>query len=96
MERQKWVVVTRHYRGWEGTEFNIGFEGSQALPVCPYGVSFDTIRDLSCCCWTPEGTRLQVVREDALTGARDEFNTEDGRQNECKQILLWKSERRKN
>jgi hypothetical protein len=27
----------RHYRGWEGTEFNIGFEGSQALPVCPSG-----------------------------------------------------------
>jgi hypothetical protein len=28
----------RHYKGvGEGTEFNIGFEGSQALPVCPSG-----------------------------------------------------------
>jgi hypothetical protein len=26
----------RHY-GWGGTEFIIGFEGSQALPVCPSG-----------------------------------------------------------
>jgi hypothetical protein len=25
----------RYYRGWEGTVFNIGFEGSQALPFCP-------------------------------------------------------------
>jgi hypothetical protein len=24
----------RHY-GWGGTEYIIGFEGSQALPVCP-------------------------------------------------------------
>jgi hypothetical protein len=26
----------RHY-GWGGTEYIIGFEGSQALPVCPSG-----------------------------------------------------------
>jgi hypothetical protein len=26
----------RHY-GWGGTEFILGFEGSQALPVCPSG-----------------------------------------------------------
>jgi hypothetical protein len=26
----------RHY-GWGGTVFIIGFEGSQALPVCPSG-----------------------------------------------------------
>jgi hypothetical protein len=25
----------KHYRGWEGKEFIIGFEGPQALPVCP-------------------------------------------------------------
>jgi hypothetical protein len=23
--------------GWRGTEYIIGFEGSQALPVCPSG-----------------------------------------------------------
>jgi hypothetical protein len=29
-------MVVRDIRGgWEGKEFNIGFEGSQALPVCP-------------------------------------------------------------
>jgi hypothetical protein len=27
----------RYYRGWEGKEFNIGFEGSPALPICPFG-----------------------------------------------------------
>jgi hypothetical protein len=27
----------RHYRGWEGKEFNIDFEGSQALPLGPSG-----------------------------------------------------------
>jgi hypothetical protein len=27
----------RDYRGWEGKEFNIGFEGSQALPIYPFG-----------------------------------------------------------
>jgi hypothetical protein len=31
---EKWAVV-RDTTG--GTEFNIGFEGSQALPVCPSG-----------------------------------------------------------
>jgi hypothetical protein len=27
----------RHYRGWEEEKFNIRFEGSQALSVCPSG-----------------------------------------------------------
>jgi hypothetical protein len=27
----------RHYNGWEGQEFIIGFEGSQALLVRPSG-----------------------------------------------------------
>jgi hypothetical protein len=31
-EREKWVVVRE-----TTTEFIIGSEGSQALPVCPYG-----------------------------------------------------------
>jgi hypothetical protein len=34
-KREKWVVV-RETTG-EGTEYIIGFEGSQALPVCPSG-----------------------------------------------------------
>jgi hypothetical protein len=34
-EREKWVVM-RDTTGW-GTEFIIGFEGFQALPVCPSG-----------------------------------------------------------
>jgi hypothetical protein len=33
---ETWVVV-RDTTGMGGTEFNIGFEGSQALPVCPSG-----------------------------------------------------------
>jgi hypothetical protein len=35
MKREKWVVVGDTTGG--GTEFIIGFEGSQALPVCPSG-----------------------------------------------------------
>jgi hypothetical protein len=35
-EREKCVVVRDTTRGG-GTEFTIGFEGSQALPVCPSG-----------------------------------------------------------
>jgi hypothetical protein len=35
MKREKWVVVRDTAGGWEGTEFNIGFEGSQALLVFP-------------------------------------------------------------
>jgi hypothetical protein len=35
MKREKWVVV-RDTTG-EGTEFIIGFDGSQALPICPSG-----------------------------------------------------------
>jgi hypothetical protein len=36
MKREKWAVVRDTTGGGEeGTEFNIGFEGSQALPVCP-------------------------------------------------------------
>jgi hypothetical protein len=27
----------RHYRSWDVKAFNFGFEGSQALPVCPSG-----------------------------------------------------------
>jgi hypothetical protein len=34
-EREKWMVVRDTTRGWEETELNIGFEGSQALPICP-------------------------------------------------------------
>jgi hypothetical protein len=37
MKRDKWVVVRDTTRGWEGTEFNVGFEGSQAMSVCPSG-----------------------------------------------------------
>jgi hypothetical protein len=36
-EREKWVVVRDITGGWEGTEFNIGFEGSEAFPICPSG-----------------------------------------------------------
>jgi hypothetical protein len=35
MKREKWVVVKDTTGG--GREFIIGFEGSQALPVCPSG-----------------------------------------------------------
>jgi hypothetical protein len=36
MKREKSVAVKDTTgRGWEGKEFNIGFEGSQALLVCP-------------------------------------------------------------
>jgi hypothetical protein len=34
-EREKKWVILRDTT--EGTQFIIGFEGSQALPVCPYG-----------------------------------------------------------
>jgi hypothetical protein len=34
-KREKWVVVRDTTGG--GTEFIIGIEGSQALPVCPSG-----------------------------------------------------------
>jgi hypothetical protein len=34
-KREKWVVVRDTTGG--GTEYIIGFEGSQALPVCPSG-----------------------------------------------------------
>jgi hypothetical protein len=30
-------------QGWEGKEFNIGFEGSQALPVCPSGFTWTAL-----------------------------------------------------
>jgi hypothetical protein len=33
MKREKWVVVRDTTGG--GKEFIIGFEGSQALPICP-------------------------------------------------------------
>jgi hypothetical protein len=35
-KREKWVVV-RDTTGGGKTEYIIGFEGSQALPVCPSG-----------------------------------------------------------
>jgi hypothetical protein len=35
-EREKRVLVN-DTTGWEEKEFNISFEGSQALPVCPSG-----------------------------------------------------------
>jgi hypothetical protein len=34
-DREKWVVVRDITGGWEGKEFIMGSEGSQALPVCP-------------------------------------------------------------
>jgi hypothetical protein len=36
-KREKWVVVRDTTGGAGGTEYIIGFEGSQALPVCPSG-----------------------------------------------------------
>jgi hypothetical protein len=36
-EKERFGGSERHYRRWEGKEFNIGFEGSQALFVCPSG-----------------------------------------------------------
>jgi hypothetical protein len=35
-ERKKWVVV-KYITGGREQNVNIGFEGSQALPVCPSG-----------------------------------------------------------
>jgi hypothetical protein len=48
-ERAKWVGVRDTTGGWEGTEFNIGFEGSQALPVCPSGKCIQNFRPNAAC-----------------------------------------------
>jgi hypothetical protein len=37
MKREKWVLVRDTTGRGGGTEFIIGFECSQALPVCPSG-----------------------------------------------------------
>jgi hypothetical protein len=36
-EEEREVGSTERHYGWGGTEYIIGFEGSQALPVCPSG-----------------------------------------------------------
>jgi hypothetical protein len=36
-EREREVGGSERHYGWGGKEFIIGFEGSQALPVCPSG-----------------------------------------------------------
>jgi hypothetical protein len=34
-KREREVGSSERHYGWGGTEYIIGFEGSQALPVCP-------------------------------------------------------------
>jgi hypothetical protein len=41
-EREREVSGSeRHYNGWEGKEFNISVESSQALLVCTSGKAFN-------------------------------------------------------
>jgi hypothetical protein len=37
MKKKREVGSSERHYGWGGTEYIIGFEGSQALPVCPSG-----------------------------------------------------------
>jgi hypothetical protein len=38
-EEEREVSSSERHYGWGGTEYIIGFEGSQALPVCPSGMA---------------------------------------------------------